>query len=242
VVVERLDPWRNVEIPPSASGAGNAHLTDPWPALTGAAAMHLFSGHRQLNLLPPEMRRREAARQRWPWLAAAAMLALLAGIGPWRFHRVATEVALLKSASIERELAPLRARATQWAAATRQRIELEREITARRELFDRRTTWLEFFADVEGRLARVDGAWFERLQVITAPGTPTKLAVSGRLRKRETAPADEARDGLDRFKSLVTAVAGSPFVDAVEGERMDFDQAGSVKFEFVLVANPRRPL
>jgi type IV pilus assembly protein PilM len=43
-------------------------------------------------------------------------------------------------------------------------------------------------------------------------------------------------------KRLLAGFAGSPFVTAVENERFDTSQNGILRFDFILVINPRQTL
>jgi type IV pilus assembly protein PilM len=104
--VELLDFASAVESTSGAIVEDPANLAD----VVGAAAIQLRPNQPVLNLLPFRLRQRETSRQRWPWLAAAAVLALATPVPAWiHFYRVAVETGK-KTAGIERELAPVQLR------------------------------------------------------------------------------------------------------------------------------------
>ncbi len=242
VPVEPLDVLGAVEI---GGGAARNDVAAHAPALAdliGAATTQLLPGQAVLNLLPPRLCRHEARRKRQPWLAVAAVLAVAALLPPlWHFRTVATE-ARRKEAAIEQELAPLREREARNRAHLEQLGELKRQIALLQDVHDRRAGWANFLGDLQERLVKVEDVWFERLAVASAPGAPLRLAVSGRMLDKTNPLSKVSPETFTRVKALLASIVDSPFVAAIEGERFDNAQPGILKFDFVLVADPARPL
>lgn len=242
VPVSALDVIGAVEISHKAAQNDAAGHAPALADLAGAAATQLRPGQPWLDLLPPRLRRRESLRRRQPWLVAAAVLGTAALLPPLvHFRHVAAE-ARAKVAAIEAGLEPLRQRDARNRDALRRLAELQAEIAQLQSVHARRDAWLGFFADLQQRLVRVEDVWFDRLAVASAPGAPLRLAVSGRMLDKANPLAKVSPATFNRVKTLLARLVDSPFVAAVESERFDHAQPGVLKFDFVLVADPARPL
>jgi len=242
VPVVRLDVLGAVEIGREAACHDVAEDAPMLADLAGAAATQLRPGQPVLDLLPPRLRRHENLRRRQPWLVAAAVLAVAALLPPLRHFRAVAAEARDKTAAIERELAPLRERDARNRANLQQLGELKQQVAQLQAIHDRRTGWLNLMADLQGRLVRVEDVWLERMSVASAPGAPLKLTVSGRMLDKTNPLSKVSPETFNRVKALLGSIVDSPFVAGVEAERFDNTQPGILKFDFVLVADPARPL
>ncbi len=241
IPVDRLDLLGAIEIARGASDAGEHELM--LADLVGAAATQLLRDQAALNLLPPRLRRQDSLRRRQPWLMAAAVLTVAALIPPLVHFRSVTGQAQRKTATIERELAPLRERDARNRASLQQLGELKQQIAQLQGVYDRRTGWLNLLADLQDRLVRVEDVWLEKLQVTpAASGAPLKLVISGRMLDKTNPLSKVSPETFNRVKALLASIVDSPYVATVEGERFDNDQPGILKFDFVLVTDPARPL
>lgn len=210
--------------------------------LAGAAMTQLRPDQPVLNLLPPPLRRHESRRQRQPWLIAAAVLAVAALLPPLLHFRTVAAEARHKTEAIERELAPLRERDARNRANLRQLAAVQQQVAQLRDVIDRRAGWLNLLADLQDRLVRVEDVWFERMTVASAPGTPLRLAVSGRMLDKTNPLSKVSPETFNRVKALLASIVDSPFVAGVESERFNNQQPGILQFDFTLVADPVRPL
>jgi type IV pilus assembly protein PilM len=211
--------------------------------LVGAAAAQLFRNQATVNLLPLARRHRHDLARRKPWLVAAGLLVVAAFFPPLiHYHRLASE-AREKTAAIERELGPWRARNARNRDSLQQLGQLKEQIARLQGILVRRASWADLLADWQDRLLRVDDVWFDQLQVSPgAPGLPWRLSVSGRMLDRGNPLARVSPENFGRVRALLASLTGSPFVTAVESERFDNTQPGILRFDFVLVTNPQRPL
>ena len=243
VPVDRLDLLSAIE-----SGTGVARNDPADHALTladliGAAATQLLPSQPVLNLLPPKLRRHENLRRRQPWLITAAILAVAALVPPVVYYRSVADEASRKTAAIERELSPLRKRDARNRVNLQQLDELKQQVAQLQGAYDRRASWLDLLADLQDRLVKVEDVWLEKLQLTpTAPGTPVKLVISGRMLDKTNPLSKVSPETFHRVKALLASIVDSPFVASVEGERIDNTQPGILKFDVVLVADPARPL
>jgi len=211
--------------------------------LAGAAALQLGSAQSAVNLLPPRLRTHQRRRRRQPCLVAAALLALVAPIGPLLYLHGLRQAVETKTQAMDRVIAPLRMREERNRNDLERLAELERQIAAWQTVRDRRSTWLELLADLQDRLAAVEDVWFESMRLVpVTKDEPVKFVVTGRMLEPIDA-ADKSRPGtLTRVTALLAALRQSPFVATVENERFDGSEPGLLAFEFVLVTGGTRPL
>ncbi|MEX2043740.1 MAG: pilus assembly protein PilM, partial [Opitutus sp.] len=107
--VERLSPFRNVDVSADARAAGAEDLEHTVADMVGLAARVASGGEHGLNLLPPEMAEAARHRKRRPVLLAAGVAALVSLALPIvYFHHHATRT-LEKVAQYENRYMPLRA-------------------------------------------------------------------------------------------------------------------------------------
>ena len=238
--VQALDVGGMAGVDLQADGSGAPR---GWAELIGAAALVSVPGQATVNLLPPGLRTQQRRRRRQPWLLAAALLALAAPVGPWLHLHQLAQTAETGLTEVEAELAPLRARDAVNRNNLARLAELERQIAAWQAVQARRTAWLQGLSDMQERLAGVEDVWLERMRILPATkDAPLKLVVAGRMWERGTPAARSGPQIPDRVKALLSSLAESPFVAAVESERFDGTQAGLLAFEFVIVTEEARPL
>jgi type IV pilus assembly protein PilM len=211
--------------------------------LVGAAATQLSRDLPVVNLLPPRMLERAGYRQRRPWLVAAALLMTTILIPPLVHFRDLRDEAGKKSAAIERELVPTRARDLRNRANLQRVAELNLRTQAFNGALERRHSWLLLLAGLQDRFTQVEDVWLEKMQLAPqTPDAPLKLVISGRILDRSHPLAKVSPETFARFKTLTARLVESPFVTAVETERFDNQQPGILKFDLVLVSDAQRPL
>ena len=81
---------------------------------------------------------------------------------------------------------------------------------------------------------------------LNADGTPVKpvlrLQLSGRLIDRKNPVSLVSSDSYQRVTSLLASFVDSQFISAVERETFDANNPGILRFDFILVIDPARPL
>jgi type IV pilus assembly protein PilM len=90
------------------------------------------------------------------------------------------------------------------------------------------------------------GSTDEQTPELNPDGTPVKpvlrLQLSGRLIDRKNPVSLVSPDSYQRVKSLLASFVDSQFISAVERESFDANNPGILRFDFILVIDPARPL
>lgn len=244
IPVETCD-WRDVIDCDADCGMGrvwgnaSANLID----LTGAAAIRFDHSHASVNLLPPRMLERVSYRGRRPWLLIAALLVMTVLL-PLCFHFISLrDEATKKSAAIEHELAPLRARDSRIRKNLSQLAVIQERVAFYEATDGRRDAWIRFLAGMQTHFSEVEDVWLEKLQLVPpAANSPMKLFVSGRMLDRAHPLAKVSPETFSRVNALLNHLATTPFIAAVESEHFDHRLPGVLQFDFVLVTDARQPL
>jgi hypothetical protein len=240
----RLADFRTlVDFQKNSIGTGAEESGAALVDMIGAAVIYFEPDQPVVNLLPPRLRERAGLRARRPWLVAAAVLAAMILIPPLVHFRSLRDEALKKTRAIERESAPVRG----WDRRNQENLRLlagmNQDLALYRDTVARRGSWLRLMSGLQDQLGRVEDVWLDKLQLATAvPGEPIKLLVSGRMLDRAHPLAKVSQETYSRVKQLLTHLADLPSVAGVEAERFDSQQAGLLKFDFVLVGEKQGPL
>jgi type IV pilus assembly protein PilM len=266
--VERFDPLRCLDLSADARAAGADAFAPRLAELVGLASRVIDGDAHAPSLLPPAASAAIALRRRRPWHIASAALVAAALLPPITyFHRQATghEAAI---ARIDGALMPMRSLQARNSENLRQVEDVRKQIAALRTACGARVNWLALLSDLQGRLARIEDAWLDTLEVIrlahAESGTPhsgmdatpdatsvagavppaylPRLALSGRLLDVANPRSKVSPQSVARAKRLLASFKDSPFVATVESEHFDTTRNGLLRFDFTLVLNPAKPL
>ena len=272
IPVERLDPLRNITVGPAAANA--ADLAPVLASLIGLA-IPAEKGRKSINLLPPAIANRLVFAKRQPMLLAAAALFTIALLPPVIQSSRALEAGRDQLKELNDAILPLQAVQNRIQQNLGALEEAKTEILSLQSLAESKNNWINFFSDLQDRLAKVEDVWLENLQVIRtgggaensgnggglfggggggepsqpqldADGNPIKpvlrLQLSGRLIDRKNPVSLVSSDSYQRVTSLLSSFVDSQFISAVESERFDANTPGILRFDFILVIDPARPL
>jgi type IV pilus assembly protein PilM len=152
---------------------------------------------------------------------------------------------------------------------TRDEIDrVRKQIEGIKGLVETKSNWIVFFKDLQERLVKVEDVWLEKLEVLRPQGTVQTSALAGSLfgglSAKPAAPGSESQtlrlnlagrlldknnplskvsfESQQRVKTLLSSFTESEFIVRLEGEHFDNSQPGVLKFDFVLVVDPKHPL
>ncbi len=199
IPVERFDPLRNVDIAAGASAARerSAVLAD----LVGLATQ-LLDPQPKLDLLPPSIRERLGFRRQQPfYIAAAAMAVVALALPVLGFQRAAT-AAKEQSDRLNNELGPLSTRKQEIESTLKKIKDAQAQVGRIHDLIQGRFNWVNFFADFQERLVKVQDVWLDNLEVIhevvtddsggAKPDAPAADAAATPAASAEAPPAADA--------------------------------------------------
>lgn len=265
--VERLDPLRNVTISPAAAHAQG--VSQVLASLIGLA-IPAEKGRKSINLLPAAIANRLAFAKRQPLLIAAAALFAVTLLPPLIQSSRALEAGRNQLEEINLAIRPLDVLQSRIGENQRALEEAKADILGVQSLAESKNNWINFFSDLQNRLSQVEDVWLESLNVIRAgpsnsgggglfgaqnteetpemnsDGSPSKpvlrLQLSGRLIDRNNPVSLVSTDSYERVRSLLASFVDSQFISAVERESFDATNPGILRFDFILVIDPARPL
>lgn len=262
--VERLDALKNIEctIPDVAK------QTSLLAGLVGLA-LPATKGQKSVNLIPPAIAERLTFKKRQPLLIGAAALVALSLLPLVVQSSRAVTAANQKLKSINQAITPLQTLQSEIKTKLVSLEEVKTEILSIQSLAESKNNWINFLSDLQARLVKVEDVWLESLQVIrpsaseTTPASgggllgsaPTasedattaakpvlRLQLTGRLIDRKNPVSRVSPDSYERIKTLLASFVDSQFISAVERESFDATTPGILKFDFILVIDPARPL
>lgn len=268
--VERLDPLRKVAV--SGKAASAAERAALLPGIIGLAIAAHAVPDDTVILTPPSIRKALNFRRRQPWLIAAAALFALAFVPPVVQYKRLHDSLTRENQRLDSAILPLQT-VNNRNEANLSRIESARlQIDGIRSLAESKANWINFFTDLQERLAQVGDVWLDELRVQrdteTAAAAPVfsgfggddddyfetpaggqsearqliRLRLSGRLLDINNPTSRVSQDSFARVNSLLESFVGSQFISALESERFNADQPGILQFTFTLVVDPNRPL
>jgi type IV pilus assembly protein PilM len=266
ISVDILNPLKNVQVSANASRA-----TEVSPLLAGLIGLAApGSGRKPINLLPTTMLALLDFKKRQPYLILAAALVAVSLLPP--LIQSSRHLAAIRSqeATIKQAIMPLQVLQDRIKLNGTQFDEAAAEISAIQSLAESKNNWINFMSDLQERLIKVQDVWLDTLEVIrpnaagagneagalfggaptdpaAAPGAdPAKpvirLKLSGRLIDRNNPVSRVSPDSYGRIKNLLTSFAGSQFIAKVEKESFDPNTPGILRFDFIMVIDPARPL
>lgn len=176
IPVERYESLKAVDVAADARASGAESSAHVLADLVGMATRLVVPEEGEASLLPPALTEAIAFRKRQPVLLAAAALAVLSLAPPvYYVHAIAATTQEMVSRH-EGQLMPLRSIQNRNEQNLQQIAEATRQIAALRGAYETKANWVNFFADLQARLAKIEDVWLDRLQVsrppLPEPGSP----------------------------------------------------------------------
>jgi type IV pilus assembly protein PilM len=203
---------------------------------------------------------------------AAAVLVALALLPMVVQSNRALSAAKEQSASLSQAIQPLDSLQNRIRSNKQTLEQIQAEVLAVQSLAESKNNWINFLSDLQDRLVKVEYVWLESLSVIRATtnapsggggglfggapapvadapeadGAATKpalrLQLSGRLLDHKNPLSNVSPDSYERVKTLLASFVDSQFISAIEKESFDATRPGILRFDFILVIDPARPL
>ncbi|MBL9188866.1 MAG: pilus assembly protein PilM [Opitutaceae bacterium] len=176
--VERYNPLKNVDVSADARAAGAESAAPVLADLVGLATGLVKTEEAGASLLPPALTAVLEFRKRQPWLIAAAAIGVVALAPPvLYFHHVASATQEQVSQLEREQLMSLRSISNRNTDNLRQIEEAGRQITALRGAYETKANWINFLADLQERLVKIEDVWLDRIAV-ERPAPPEPGAVA----------------------------------------------------------------
>jgi type IV pilus assembly protein PilM len=137
--------------------------------LVGLATRLVVPGEAEASLLPPALTAALAFRKRQPMIVAAAALGVLALVPPIVYFHQVTSSTLDRVREYDEQLMPLRSVQNRNEQNLRQIEDAAKQIAALKGAYETKANWVNFFADLQERLVKVEDVWLDRLQVVRPP-------------------------------------------------------------------------
>jgi len=222
VPVERYEPLKNVDVSADARAAGVERSSSVLADLVGLATRLTSKGETEASLLPASLTAALDFRKRQPMFLLAAALAVLALAPPILYFHQITSATLAELQKVDRELMPLRAIAHRNEENVRQIQETSKQITALHGAYETKANWINFFADLQARLLKIEDVWLDRVQVVRPP-VPEIGSVA------DAPPPDVSAAPPDGTASALAPVvpAGPPLRLTLSGRLLDISNPQS---------------
>ena len=205
VPVARYEALKNVDLSADARAAGAEGSAQVLADLVGLATRLVGPESGEPSLLPPALVAALAFRKRQPVYLAAAALAVAALVPPIvYFHRVAS-AKQEEVRAVDGQLMPLRAVEHRNAENLRQIEEATRQIKALRGGYETKANWINFLADLQERLVKVEDVWLDKLQVVRpAPPEPNSPEAQAAAEAAAAVAASTPQDPNQRQDAAAT--------------------------------------
>lgn len=165
VRVDRYQSFKNVDVSGDARVSGAEKHAALLGSLVGLATRLVVKGETEASLLPPSLQAALAFRKRQPVLVLAAALGTLALLPPIGYLHNKVVAIEQKIARVEDQLMPLRSVQNRNERNTARIEEARKQIDALRGAYDTKANWINFFAELQERLVKIEDVWLDRVQV-----------------------------------------------------------------------------
>jgi type IV pilus assembly protein PilM len=252
VGVEFFDPLQNVTLASGlASDSTSLHLEIS--EIIGAAAQGMVADSAGVNLLPHEVQREMEFGSKKPYLVVAAICLALA---PWPVFFGYKELgsAYGKAAqATQAQVAPLQPRLSQILDNTDKAVKISESIRRVEGLVNSKTNWIQFLAELQASLTKVEDVWLDSLEVqreMPYEGEASyEVVIDGQMLVRETAGGT---GGIDqevisrRIRGMQSSFEDSRFIISSKPPNINWSDLRNglnvLTFTINLVVDTAKPL
>ncbi len=220
--VVRYEALKNVDLSADARAAGAEGADAVLADLVGLATRLVNKNEAEASLLPPALTAALAFRKRQPWFLAAAALVILALVPPVIYFHTVASGTVERISQVDSHLMPLRAVEHRNAENLRQIEEAAKTIKALRGAYETKANWINFFADLQERLVKIEDVWLDRLQVVRPPLPEPGTVADAPPPENPPPPADGAAPDPAAVAAEAAAVPkGPPLRLTLSGRLLD---------------------
>ena len=237
VDVETLNPFINVSVGPSLDPRAVAEQVDTLAEVVGLALRRTLTCPVEINLMPPELRKRRVFRNRLPFFGLAAVGVLLM-MTVWTLYANRTlRLSSSEQKYVQDRIGVLQNAENSLAVAQKSRDAALAKAADLQRLIAHRTDWIRTLSAIRESL--LPGMWLTVVKVEDrdASGHPTKLRIEGYRFKPPVSEANAARPAGEQLRDRIKR---NPLFNgevAIEKDREVADeQHAKYLLEFALVA------
>lgn len=205
---------RNVDLSANSRAAGVESLAPVLADLVGLATRAVTPTAPEASLLPPTLTAAIAFRKRQPLFVAAAVLGLVALVPPIAYFHQQASGTNERIAQYDNQLMPLRSLQNRNEQNVAQIEAAKEQIAAVRGAYETKANWVNFFADLQERLGKIEDVWLDKLQV-SRPPLPTAQELAEAAQRSADAEAAAAAANAPAAAAIpadatATAAAAAP--------------------------------
>ena len=249
--VEYLDSLSNVSVSPKVNQALLTDSSSQVSELVGEAVRMLMPDAMGVNLLPRHIVEETAFARKRPLMVISAALLALATVPP--FMMLSSQISEMDGyeGKLEKITPELVARADALKANQDKVASIKTKIEGLEGLANSKSNWINLFIDIERRLMEQKDVWLDTLKVVRNKDQKTgaqeyRLELSGRFLIREFNPKDpDAYDhkiAVKKINDMIATFTDSQFLKSYDKVTTDPSNPRILKFSFVLVVNPDKPI
>ena len=186
--VERYQALKNVDHSADARAAGAESAAPVLADMVGLATHLVNRVESHASLLPPALTAALAFRKRQPVFMAAAALVVVALIPPIVYLHSVASGTLARISQVDGQLMPLRSVENRNGENLQQIEAASKQIAALKGAYETKANWINFLADLQERLVKIEDVWLDKLQVVRPPAPEPGAA-------GETAGTADGRQG-----------------------------------------------
>ena len=243
--VEYFNPLRNVTFGKAARQELIEENMDNLSEIIGEAYRLLQPAKgASIDLLPKALAHRLSFEKRKIFFVASAALLALATVPPVFYFRQASTAYREQVSVFRAQIAPLDQLQNEIKQYQQQADVLFKQFSDLETLVDSKSNWSYFLSDLQTRLQSLKDVWLDELKL---EGTAEKrLKLSGRLLIKDynpDNPRESSENAFLRVNNLLNSFAESRFISKVTSQNFyEKENPRILRFDFVLVPNPKNPL
>ncbi len=247
--VEFIDVLANISVSPSVNQALLSDSSLRMSEVIGEAVRMIQNGAMGVNLLPQHIIDERAFAKKRPVFVLAAAILAASVVPPFMYLSESLKLDKKYTKVFENKTPELVERAEDFKKEKEIANKLVAKIDGLEGLARSKSNWIELFIDLEKRLMEQKDVWLEKLRVVRVnDGKVQKynLELTGRLLIRDYNKDDpEAYDhekAIQRITDLLKSFENSTFIQKYENVKTDNTNKRILKFDFVLIVDPKKPV